>query len=82
MKNKYYLAMWEIAIDGDDYLLMETSDFETREDAIKFSELLNINVGTANTYIELCIASYDSSDTCVYSYVVETLKRNYGGTIV
>jgi hypothetical protein len=76
MKKKYYLAMWEIDTDGDDYLLMETKEFSTRRKAIDFSKSLNLNVGTANTYIELCGADYDEEDVCVDTYVIETLQRN------
>lgn len=76
MKNKYYLAMWEIDTDGNDYLLMETCEFNTKKKAIDFSEKLNLYVGTANTYIELCGADYDEKDICVDTYVIETLKRN------
>lgn len=76
MKKKYFLAMWGIDDNGDDYLLMETKEFDTRRKAIDFSKALNLNVGTANTYIELCGADYDEEDVCVNTYVIEMLKRN------
>lgn len=76
MKKKYYLAMWVIDTNGDDYLLMETCEFNTKQKAIDFSEKLNLNVGTFNTYIELCEADYGKENTCIKTYVIEILQKN------
>jgi hypothetical protein len=76
MKKKYFLAMWGIDDNGDDYCLMQTKEFDTIRETIDFSKLLNLHVGTADTYIELCGADYDEEDVCVNQYAIEVLQRN------
>lgn len=75
MKNKYYLAMWGIDTNGNEYLLMETYDFDTKEEAIEFSKMLNVDVGCPyKIYLELCCAVY-CEEECIDSYIIETLNR-------